>query len=185
MADDVPNFRLVHYDFRALDEPIRWIFAYAGIPFVDEHDPKNPHVWLSDDNKKYESTKLFEKGREVELSRTQVISRYLASCLMLDTGSGDTWSTARGDEVICMVSELYKFWRTLCFTTVEEEKQKMLDLKEEGCRPLIPNGMSPSSDAEMYVGVTYAFPALKNHMLTVEGTPQIKEWIAKRNRPTV
>lgn len=43
-----PKYRLVYFDVRALAEPIRWIFAYSGTPYVDERIPWNYVTWYKE-----------------------------------------------------------------------------------------------------------------------------------------
>lgn len=41
------KYRLVYFNFKSLGEPIRWIFAYTGIPFEDERIPTDLIEWFT------------------------------------------------------------------------------------------------------------------------------------------
>jgi hypothetical protein len=49
-----PKYRLAYFDVRALGEPIRWIFHYKGIPFVDERIEWNYPTWFAETKKSKE-----------------------------------------------------------------------------------------------------------------------------------
>ncbi|ODN04946.1 Glutathione S-transferase [Orchesella cincta] len=124
---DTPKYRLVYFDVRALGEPIRWIFAYSGTPFVDDRIPWDYPTWFSTRKPDFSSTVgqipiLYEEGKR-ELCQSHVISRYLAKKFGLV--ADNDWDEAKVDEVISLVHDLFITWRTTLFERDPERKKQM------------------------------------------------------------
>ncbi|CAL8090026.1 unnamed protein product [Orchesella dallaii] len=130
----VPKYRLVYFDVRSLGEPIRWIFKYSGVPFVDDRLPWNYVEWSQETKFQFNSTVrqipvLYETGKR-ELCQSQVISRYLA-CQFGLTGD-NSWDNARCDEVISLVLDLFAAKKATSFEMDSQRKLRMkADLDEK------------------------------------------------------
>lgn len=42
-----PKYRLTYFNFKSLGEPIRWVLAYAGIPYEDDRVPTDFIAWFT------------------------------------------------------------------------------------------------------------------------------------------
>ncbi|OXA60888.1 glutathione S-transferase 1 [Folsomia candida] len=121
-----PKYRLVYFDVRALGEPIRWLFNYAGVEFVDERIPWDYPTWFAKTKQNYFSTVgqvpvLYEDGKP-ELGQSQAISRYLAKQFNL---TGDNIrEDAKLDEIISQVFDLFIWWRMYLIFEKDPERKK-------------------------------------------------------------
>jgi len=116
MTAEKNSYKLTYFNVRALAEPIRWIFHYAGIPFEDERIPWDYPSWFQNLKNDFQRSVgqmpvLTVNGKE--LCQSSAISRYLAD--EFDLLGNTSWERARGDEVISLIFDLFDAWRKNVF----------------------------------------------------------------------
>jgi len=128
------QYKLTYFAVRALGEPIRWLFAYTGIPFEDDRINWDYPAWFQMKKKEF-----MDNGAQIPIltlpngktiNQSIAIIRYLAA----ENGLlGDSsWAEARNDQIIHMIFDLFINWRSRFFVPGEEMRQKM---KSPGLMP--------------------------------------------------
>ena len=77
MADEKPKFVLKYFDFQGRAEPIRYIFAHAGVEYVDERVPVERWAELKK-SFPFGVLPVLELGGAHVLAGSTAIARYLA-----------------------------------------------------------------------------------------------------------
>ena len=106
-----PKYKLIFFNLRAKAEPIRWMFAYANIPFEDYRIMEKPPHRMADPSVRPEWTALKSKlpygmvpVLEVDgdyLGDSHAIARYLAKPCGL--AGADDWEEAEADAIITFI----------------------------------------------------------------------------------
>ncbi|OQV22677.1 putative Glutathione S-transferase 1 [Hypsibius exemplaris] len=201
-----PTYKLTYFDARGVAEAVRFVFAYAKVPFEDvriSHDspadwpalkPKTPFrqlPYLEIDGEVY--------GQSAAFTRLVAKKYNLAGA----TDEEQAHVDAIADYIKDIWNSIYKFW-------MEPDAEKKEKLRDEYFKTglvehldVLESHLNSYGKGKFFVpsGVTWAdfvvatfaftlqkhFPAtleqreaLKAHMERVNNLPGIKEWIAKR-----
>lgn len=198
------NYKLTYFPIRGIAEPIRLIFAYAGVNYEDIRVPFEE--WpTKKSTTPFRTMPILEVDGEV-LGQSNAIARLLAKRFNL--AGGDDVEQAKVDALADYVSDsrggILGFMR-------EKDEARKINLREEYFSTTLPGffevfeehlkknrggheffvGNGPtfadlSIAAFVYTcngfhpGVLDKFPLLKDHMDRVHNLNGIKEWVAKR-----
>ena len=106
MAAAQQKYKLIYFDIKGKAEPIRWMFAYANVPFEDQRIKELPYYVSADPKPEWEALKartpfgtvpVLEVNGKL-LGETQTIARYLAKPLGLS--GKDDWEFAQADSIV-------------------------------------------------------------------------------------
>ncbi|XP_043271486.1 glutathione S-transferase-like [Venturia canescens] len=202
MAEDKPNYKLIYFNARGRAEHIRYIFAHAGIDYVDERIPKERWPELKK-TMPYGMLPVLEiDGKPI--AQSNAIARYLARKHGL--AGENEWESMLCDALVDTVGDLklvlFQFRTEEDLFKKEERKVKLL-------RETIPfylnkfeqtikenDGFAVGSNttwADFVFAVALenfeqifgtapleSYPALRGLKQRVHEIPAIVEWLAKR-----
>jgi len=197
------NYKLTYFNVKAVAEPIRFIFAYAGVEYEDnrlEHaqwpDVKGTTPWGQ--------LPLLQVGDKT-LAQSNAICRYLGKKFNLD--GGNEWENAKIDEFADALADFRMSWTR---TFREKDETKKAEMMKDVLETVVPqifgtldatiagNNGSPylvgkkltwvdlltAHYMDMFEnlnpGVLIKYPNLKKLKTTVYETEQIKAWCQKR-----
>ncbi|ODM90478.1 Glutathione S-transferase [Orchesella cincta] len=186
------NYKLTYFNVKAVGEPIRLIFAYAGVKYEDN---RVEHAdWP-------EMKSIGDKT----LGQSNAICRYLGKKFNLD-GDND-WENAKIDEFADAVADFRMAWAR---TFKEKDETRKAELLKDVLETVVPqvfgtleativgNGGSPYLVGKkltwidlltahyldffenLHPGVLIKYPNLIKLKTVVYQTEQIKEWCEKR-----
>ncbi|XP_046392664.1 glutathione S-transferase-like [Ischnura elegans] len=198
-----PKYKLIYFDTEGLGEPIRFLFAYAGVPYEDfrfkrEDWPKHK------DSAPFGKVPLLEvDGKTVHQS--VAICRYLANQFKL---AGDNaWESVQCDMLIDSFGDLRDLVNKLFYEQDEEKRVQILkDLRKDTFPYYLKkfdeviaknNGHFVAGKltwCDLYIVclldviqgrlkediVVKDYPNVKKIYDTVMNLPAIKAWVAKR-----
>jgi len=201
MANSV--YKLTYFNVRARGEPIRFIFAVAGVPYEDRRIEKADWPALK---------QTFPWGKipvlEVDgesLAESTAICRFLAKRFKL-TGSNEL-EAAKCDEYVDAMMDTRAQWKAFYFEADEskkaEMKKKFLETDVPNCFSRFEKILEKSGGdyllggkvcwADLHIAHTLAFyettvdpgvmkgyPKLLKFKEAVFNIPEIKEWVEKR-----
>jgi len=197
------EYKLTYFNSRGLAEPIRWIFAVAGVVYDDVRVEKEQWPELKE---KYEwgHVPVLEIGGK-QLAQSASIARFLAKKYNLD--GANELEAAKCDELVDALGDLRKEWGRYHFESDEnkkaEYKKTLLDnyvpkyfgkfdsiIEGNGGKWLVGEKLT-WADIQIVSGVEQfetlfeptildKYPNVKKLRDTVLALPQIKEWIEKR-----
>ncbi|XP_011702075.1 PREDICTED: glutathione S-transferase-like [Wasmannia auropunctata] len=197
----MPSYKLIYFPVTALAEPIRFLFSYAGIEFVDERFDRNdwPNI---------KPTMPFGKVPVLEVDGKKIgqsvaICRYLAK--QCDLAGKNDWEALEIDSTVDTIHDLRASMASYFYESNEQAKQeKQLKAKE-----IVPyylerldaqvkkNGGYFVGGALTWADLTFVglldylnlmmkedivekYENLKQLQKKVEEVPAIKKWIQKR-----
>jgi len=197
------EYKLTYFNSRGLAEPIRWIFAVAGVQYEDVRVEKEQWPELKP---KYEwgHVPVLEVGGK-QLSQSATIARFLAKKFKL-TGA-DELEAAKCDELVDALGDLRKEWGRYHFESDEtkkaEYKKALLEvhvpkyfgkfdsiIEANGGKWLVGQNVT-WADLQVVSGVEQfetlfepaildKYPNVKKLRDAVMALPQIQEWVEKR-----
>jgi glutathione S-transferase len=200
-----PNYKLVYFDFRGKGEPLRWIFAYAGVKFDDHRI--NYQDWPSlKASLPFPLLPYLEVDGKL-LPQSGAIARYLAKQYGL-AGKND-WEAAEADAVVGCTDDAFSGARAWF---QEKDEKKKAAMQSNFCNEVLPpylqgleRKLKENSNGQNYLvggsptwadfvvgsaleGLTISmdkalldkYPLLKAHNQRIRELKGIKEWIAKR-----
>jgi len=198
------TYKLTYFNIRGLAEPIRMMFAVAGVPFEDVRVSKDDWPELK---KKfvYQQLPVLEVGEGKTLAQSNAILRFLANKFNL-TGA-NAWDDAKMDELTEVLADVRTEWRKLF---VEKDEEKKAQVKKELIEVTFPKLIGKVEeykkaqgskylvgDKLTWIDILYAhfmdsfgvtldpnimdpYPCLKELQNTVFEVPEIKKWIETR-----
>lgn len=197
-----PQYKLTYFDFRALAEPARLVFALKGVEYEDNRIARDN--WPQHKaNYPWGSLPVLEEGGKM-LAQSNAILRYLGKKYNL-VGDND-FETAQVDELLEAMVDLRKESfsavmekdeakkATLVETVKKETYPKYLKrfseiLEKNGGKYFVGKNITVADInianylqifSEVFEGILNDYPLVKAHQDTVFNTPGIKEWVAKR-----
>jgi len=200
MADQ--DYKLTYFAMKGLAEPIRMIFAVAGVKYDDVRIQRED--WPQHKEKfEYGQLPVLEVG-DKKLAQSNAITRFLAKKFNL--AGSDDWEAAKIDELADVLVDFRSEWRKFFMEKDAEKKEEMkkgllettvpkylgkVDAiqKENGGNYLVGQKLTwidiqYAHFLEMFEATTGGeiinYPNLKKMQTTVFETPEIKEWIGKR-----
>jgi glutathione S-transferase len=197
-----PQYKLTYFDNRALAEPIRFLFAFAGVAYEDVRQSRD--TWANDKPKHTWGTLpvLEEDGKQ--LAQSGAILRYLGKKFNL---AGDNeFDAAKCDEHVEAMNDLKKAAFAALFEKDETKKSELVTALKNETFPkfLTPWSKAVTTNGGFLVGKRFSyadflvasyleifnenlggdllnnFPAMKSHFDSVFSAKGIKEWVAKR-----
>jgi len=117
-----PNYKLVYFDAKGRAEPIRFLFAYAGVPYEDQRLPRDQWPALKPSSPMGQVPYLEFDGKK--LGQSVAIMRYLANKFGL-AGDND-FERAQADAFLDGIGDLRSNMRPLHRSIMggESEEQK-------------------------------------------------------------
>ncbi|OWA55174.1 putative Glutathione S-transferase 4 [Hypsibius exemplaris] len=109
MADAAPKYKLIYFNAPAKAEPLRWMFAYGGVPFEDFRIKERPQIVTGKPNPEWDELKqklpfgvvpVLEVNGEY-LGEGAAIARYLAPKCGL--AGANEWETAQADGIVTFI----------------------------------------------------------------------------------
>ncbi|OQV13554.1 putative Glutathione S-transferase 4 [Hypsibius exemplaris] len=106
-----PTYKLIYFDAPGLAEPIRWMFAYANVPFEDYRIEELPTYLTQKPSPKWDALKdqtpfgtvpVLEVNGNKFLGEAQAIARFVAKQVGL-AGAND-WDIAQADSIITYIA---------------------------------------------------------------------------------
>ncbi|XP_011702073.1 PREDICTED: glutathione S-transferase-like [Wasmannia auropunctata] len=197
----MPSYKLIYFPVAALGEPIRFLFSYAGIEFVDERFDRKDWPKLKDTMPFGKVPVLEVDGKRI--GQSAAICRYLAKQCGL-AGKND-WEALEIDSTVDTIHDLRNNIAAFHYESNEQAKQE----KTKGAKVTVPYCLE-RLDAQVkknggyFIGgsLTWAdlvfvalldylnmmmkedivekYPNLKQLQKKVEEVPAIKKWIQKR-----
>ncbi|EEB14149.1 glutathione S-transferase, putative [Pediculus humanus corporis] len=197
-----PEYKLIYFNARGRAEHIRFIFAYAGVDYVDERISQGD--WPEYKKKMPFGTVPVLEVNGKTIAQSNAIARYLAKKYNL-AGKND-WESLECDVLIDSLSDIKQVlmqYRNECDPLKKEEK-KIILMKET--IPFYMNKfediISKNNGFSVGESVTWAdfvfasslenfecifgknaldrYPALKALKEKIFNIPKIKEWVQKR-----
>ncbi|KAL6268618.1 hypothetical protein P5V15_001750 [Pogonomyrmex californicus] len=197
----MPSYKLIYFPVTALAEPIRFLFSYANIDFVDERFDR-------DDWPKIKPTMPFGKVPVLEvdgkkINQSVAISRYLAK--QCDLAGKNDWEALEIDATVDTIHDLRACIAAYSYEDNEQAKEQKL----KNAKEMVPyylerldaqvekNGGYLVGDALSWADFTFVglldylnymmkeniiekYDNLKQLQKKVEEIPAIKKWIEKR-----
>ncbi|KAF7991294.1 hypothetical protein HCN44_002856 [Aphidius gifuensis] len=126
MADEQTSYKLIYFNARGRAEHIRFIFAYAGIDFIDERIPKErwPEIKKS---MPYGMLPVLEINGKT-IAQSNAVARYLARKYGL--AGKDEWESMVCDVLVDTLSDLklvlFQYRTEIDLIKKEEKKAKLL-----------------------------------------------------------
>jgi len=197
-----PQYKLTYFDVRALAEPCRFAFAYAGVPYEDVRLSKD--TWPKNKaNYPWGTLPVLEVDGKI-LAQSNAILRYLGKTFNI-AGDND-FEAAKCDEMVEAMADLKK---ASFAAMMEKDEGKKAELIAALTNETIPKyftqwSKSITANGGFLVGnkFSYAdfciasylqifnealggslfndFPAMKSHSDSVFNAKGIKEWVEKR-----
>ena len=106
-----PKYKLIYFNIRARAEPIRWMFAYAGVPFDDYRFQEPSERVSGKPNIEWNILKpqtpfgtipvLQVAGEEGCLGETTAIARYLTKPLGIN--GANEWEWSQADSIVTFI----------------------------------------------------------------------------------
>jgi len=197
-----PQYKLTYFNNRALAEPARLTFAYAGVPFEDVRLSFEDWPTLKPSFTWSQIPSLEVDGKQ--LAQSNAILRYLGKTFNL-IGDND-FETAKVDEIIEAVGD---FKKSAFGALMEKDEAKKTELKATLVNETIPKYFAVLNKAAQTNGgfivgkkltvadilvasyldifnealggkILDAYPALKSHYETVFALNGIHQWVASR-----
>jgi len=125
------EYKLTYFNIRARGEHIRFIFAYAGVPYEDIRINFKDWPDMEPKIKTGQLPILQFDGKE--LSQSQAIARFLAG--KYDLVAEDPFVAARADEVAGFMTELQLEFRT---ASIEKDEAKKSVFQDEFVKTVAP-----------------------------------------------
>ncbi|CAL8089279.1 unnamed protein product [Orchesella dallaii] len=125
------TYKLTYFNLRALAEPIRLIFAYAGVEYEDVRIEREQWPEVKE-NYPWGQLPVLQVGDKT-LSQSNTISRYLARKFNL-VGE-DEWEAAKIDELADALTDLRLEWRKFF---MEQDETKKAELKKVFVETTVP-----------------------------------------------
>jgi len=200
------EYKLTYFNIKGLAEPIRFIFAYAGVEYEDnrierESWPTVKEITYVD--YPWGQLPVLQVGDKT-LSQSNTIGRYLAKKYKLV--GDDDWEAAKMDELVDALTDFRLEWRK---HFAEQDETKKAELKKNFDENVVPKYLTKfeaqitANGGAFLVGkriswidlqlahfleffeaqaaaLLDSFPNLKKLKETVFEIPQIKAWIEKR-----
>jgi len=202
------EYKLTYFDTQGLAEPIRYIFAIAGVPYEDIRFPKDEN-WprlLPEVKEKlpWGTVPVLEHDGQ-KLSQSKAITRFLAR--KFNMAGANALESAKCDEYVDALSDFMAEWVKLFHETDEAKKSATMKNNIEVVNPkyfTAFNNILASCNGKWLVGsdLTWAdiclahsvfklgnqvdflhvqaYPHLKSHGEAFHALPQVKEWMQKR-----
>jgi len=196
------EYKLTYFNIKALAEPIRFIFAYAGVEYEDNRIERENWPAVKE-NYPWGQLPVLQVG-EKTLCQSNTIARYLAKKYKLV--GDDDWEAAKMDELADALTDFRGEWRKH-FT--EQDETKKAELKKNFDENVVPKYLSKFEAQIAANGGPYlvgkrvswidlqlahfleffevqapalldSYSNLKKLKETVFEIPQIKAWIEKR-----
>ncbi|XP_011702072.1 PREDICTED: glutathione S-transferase-like isoform X2 [Wasmannia auropunctata] len=197
----MPSYKLIYFPITALAEPIRFLFSYAGIEFVDERFDRK-------DWKKIKPTTPFGKVPVLEvdgkkIDQSAAISRYLAK--QCDLAGKNDWESLEIDSTVDTIHDLRASIAAFHYESNEQAKQEKIkaakvtvpyylerldaQVKKNGgyfiggaltWADLTFVGLLEYLNLMMKEDIIEKYENLKQLQKKVEEVPAIKNWIQKR-----
>ncbi|KAG7213588.1 hypothetical protein KM043_002842 [Ampulex compressa] len=202
MAEEQPIYKLIYFNARGRAEHIRYIFAYAGIDYIDERIPKERWPELKKAMPYGKLPVLEVEGKPI--TQSNAVARYLARKHGL-TGR-DEWESMLCDVLVDTLGDLKQ---SVSQYRTEEDLSKKEEKKAKLLRETIPfymnkfeqtvgeNGGYTVGSTTTWADFVFAvglenfenifgstalenYPALRELKKRVHEIPEIVEWLAKR-----
>ncbi|MCE2196778.1 hypothetical protein GQ599_09550, partial [Streptococcus thermophilus] len=196
------EYKLVYFNGRGRAELTRWIFAYGGIPYIDERYEKEEWPEKKKTISGGKLPVLIVDGKT--LPQSLAIARFAAkkAGIVPDDDLEAAYCDALADTLFELIPEAYKI---LMSEKSEEEKKKLLreEFFPDKVYPITTRLEKRFEEKQWFVAdkITWAdlaigmvigamlrvdsesfdkFPALVAHVNKVQDLPKIKEWLEKR-----
>jgi len=195
-------YKLTYFNIKALAEPIRFIFAHAGVEYEDNRIERENWPAVKE-NYPWGQLPVLQVGDKT-LCQSNTIARYLAKKYNLI--GDDDWEAAKMDELADALTDFRGEWRKH-FT--EQDETKKAELKKNFDENVVPKYLSKfdaqiaANGGQYLVGKRVSwidlqlahfleffeaqspallenFANLKKLKETVFDIPQIKAWVEKR-----
>jgi len=201
------KYKLTYFNVRARAEPIRFIFAVAGVPYEDLRIERSD--WPAFKEKcPWGKVPLLEVDGQT-LAESAAICRFLAKRFNL-TGSNDI-EAARCDEYVDAMMDFRTHWRAYYWESDETKKAELKTKFFDNAKVYLPKFEkilkasggpfllgSKVTWADLHIAHTLAFyeetvdagilkdyPTLLKFKEVVFDIPQIKKWVAERPQTTM
>jgi len=203
------EYKLTYYNITGLAEPIRYMFAIAGVAYEDNRIPKDDTTYPVlpseiKDKLPWGQMPLLEVNGK-KLSQSSAIGRFIARKFKL--AGADDFESAKCDEIVDAIKDFGQEWRPVMSEQDDGKKLEMVKkLKEEKIPKFMGklNRIIEENGGKWLVGanVTWTdlvlahyvtllsnrvkidlasgFPLLENLIKSVYAIPQVKEWMVKR-----
>jgi len=129
------SYKLTYFNIKALAEPIRFIFAYAGVEYEDNRIERENWPAVKE-NYPWGQLPVLQVGDKT-LSQSNTIARYLAK--KYDLRGDDDWEAAKMDEYADALTDFRGEWRKH-FT--EQDETKKAELKKNFDEVVVPKYLS-------------------------------------------
>ncbi|ODM90476.1 Glutathione S-transferase [Orchesella cincta] len=197
------TYKLTYFNLRALAEPIRLIFAYAGVEYEDVRIEREQ--WPEQkENYPWGQLPVLQVGDKT-LCQSNTIGRFLARKFNL--AGEDEWESAKIDELVDALTDLRSEWRKFF---MEQDETKKAELKKAFVETAVPKyfgkfeAQIASNNGGPYLvgknltwvdiqtahfleffevskpGLLDSYTALKKLRETVFENDKIKAWLEKR-----
>jgi len=203
MSDNNKEYKLTYFDMKGLAEPIRMMFAVAGVDYEDIRIQREE--WpQKKENYTYGQLPVLEVGGK-QLAQSNAITRFLAKKFNLS--GGDEFEAAKIDELAEVLIDLRAEWRKFFMEKDEAKKEELRKSlmevtvpkyvgkaeaikKENGGDFLVGQSLSFvdlqfAHFLELFVKTTSPdvmapYPSLLKLQKTVYEVPAIAAWLEKR-----
>ncbi|OQV24901.1 putative Hematopoietic prostaglandin D synthase [Hypsibius exemplaris] len=138
MADAAPKYKLIYFNAPAKAEPLRWMFAYGGVPFEDFRIKERPQIVTGKPNPEWDELKqklpfgvvpVLEVNGEY-LGEGAAIARYLAPKCGL--AGANEWETAQADGIVTFIENEFPFQvvREWIIATAQKNPEKAATMQK-------------------------------------------------------
>jgi len=197
-----PQYKLTYFDVRALAEPCRFVFAYAGVAYEDVRLSKDN--WPENKaNYPWGTLPVLEVDGKI-LAQSNAILRYLGKTF--NVAGDDGFEAAKCDEMVEAMSDLKKAAFPALMEKDEAKKAELVGTLQnetilkfftQWSKSITANGGFLVGNKFSYADFCIAsylqifneglggtlfndFPDMKTHSDSVFNAKGIKEWVAKR-----
>jgi len=126
------TYKLTYFNIRGVAEPIRMMFAVAGVPYEDVRVKQED--WPEMKKKfTYGQVPVLQVGEDRTLAQSNAIVRYLAQKFGLN--GADDWQNAKIDELSEVLVDFRTEWRKYF---MERDREKRTQLKKELFEVIMP-----------------------------------------------
>jgi glutathione S-transferase len=129
------TYKLTYFNIRGLAEPIRLIFAAAGVEYEDNRIEKSQWPELKS-TFEYGQLPVLEVGGK-RLAQSNSIARYLAR--KFELAGADEWEAAKIDELVDVLVDIRSEWRKFF---MEQDAAKKEIIKQEFISAIVPKYFS-------------------------------------------